>query len=850
LLLELLEERTVPSFAVTNYGAGTSPASVATADFQNAGGVDFAVANIGSNTVSVYLNHNDGSGTFQPAANYAAGSRPVDIVAGDLNGDGLPDIVVSNANSPGTLTILYNDPAHPGVFDIPPVTLSTGGNFPLDLRLADLNGDGFLDIVTANYTSNTVAVLLNNGDGTFAPAVTYAAGPGTFGAYSLAVADYYGDGTPAVAVGNFNSPQTGQVTILRGNGDGTLQPYHMVAQLPGFTSGLAAGDLGNGHMDLVSSNNDQSGVSVLLNDGAGNFTVTNYASTQPFPLRVTLADVNGDGNLDVVTDNFGTGNPGNVSVFYGNGDGTLQPGQLINSGGNQPSAAAVADVEGDSGVDGRSDLIIPNFASGNVSVLVNSPAPVIVSTTLTGPQQLGLTDAQVVFSDPIDPNTFSTNQFVLVDANGNQVNVTNVTPTDGTNMRFHVTFAPLTTVGNYTLAIGPNIMDPTDTYTVPVFRSTFNVPAPVVTSTTLTGTLPLGVADGQVVFNQPIDPNTFSTNQFVLVDPHGNPVHVSGINPTDGTNLHFHVAFDPLTTVGSYTLDIGPNITDITDTNTVAPFHNTFTVANNLIINGGFETGDLTGWNAGPGWIITQPAHSGNYAAGSGAVGTVTPLSQAITTVVGQQYTFSFWYSRVDGTPAEIHAYFGGQDVYDEVNTASHDYQFHTFTVTATSTSTIITFLGRNDPSFDLLDDVSVTPVGPAAALGGSTHVAPLGASSVFSAQSATPAHASSPAAVAASAGSAFSVQGHRPSVKSVQHAPAHSSLSALAIGQLPSVKSVQQSASTINVSRIGANSQLIDSAPATANAVTHSDAVVHHAAAADALFSDPILDDVFQVGL
>jgi hypothetical protein len=746
LLLERLEERTVPSFITTNYGAGTSPASVATADFQGAGGVDFAVANINSNTVSVYLNTNDGTGHFQPADTYAAGNRPVDIAAGDLNGDGLPDIVVTNVNTPGTVTILYNDPASPGTFDLPPVTLSTGGNNPLDVRLADLNGDGFLDIIAANYSSNTVAVLLNNQDGTFAPAVTYRAGPGTFGSYSLAVADYFGDGTPAVAVGNFNSPQTGQVTILRGNGDGTLQPYVVAGQLPGFTSGLAAGDLGNGAMDIVSSNNDTSGVSVMLNDGTGHFTVTNYASTGTFPLRVTLADVNGDGNLDVVTDNFGSASPGTVSVFYGNGDGTLQAGQFINSGGNQPSAVAVADVEGDIGVDGRSDLIIPNFASGNVSVLANTPASVITSTT---------------------------------------------------------------------------------------FHGDFN----------------LMVSDGTVNFSDPIDPNTFTPDQFVIQDPHGNQVIANSVTPTDGTNTHFHVTFDPQTTLGTYTLDIGPNILDSTDTYTTPPYHTVFNVTNNLIVNGSFEN-QFTGWSAGPGWIITGPGHGDQFAAGSGAVGSTTPLTQTITTVVGQQYTFSFWYSRVDGTPSVLHALFGGHDVYDEVNTPAHDYEFHTFTVTATSTSTVVEFDGQNDPSYDLLDDVSVSPVGPSTALGGTPHVGPLGASSVFSAQSATPAHASSPAAVAASAGSAFSVQGHRPSVKSVQHAPAHSSLSALAIGQLPSVKSVQQSASTINVSRIGANSQLIDSAPATANAVTHSDAVVHHVAAADALFSDPVLDDVFQVGL
>jgi hypothetical protein len=80
--------------------------------------------------------------------------------------------------------------------------------------------------------------------------------------------------------------------------------------------------------------------------------------------------------------------------------------------------------------------------------------------------------------------------------------------------------------------------------------------------------------------------------------------------------------------------------------------------------------------------------------------------------VPGQTYTFSFWYYRQGGTPADFHALWNGTDIYDEVNTTAHDYQLHTFTVVATGTSTQIQFQARNDPSWDGLDDVSVTPAG------------------------------------------------------------------------------------------------------------------------------------------
>jgi hypothetical protein len=477
LLLERFEERTVPAFlAPATYAAGTSPAGIVSADFQGAGGADIAVANIGSNNVSVYLNHNDGTGTFQSAVNYPAGSRPVTIAAADLNGDGLPDIVVANATSPATVTVLLNDPNNPGHF-LAPVSLPTGGNTAIEVKLAQLTGDGFTDIIATNYGSNTVAVLLGNGDGTFQAAHTYAAGPGTIGAYSLAVADYYGDGFPSVAVGNFTPPNNGVVTILRDNGgDGTLQAYHQIATLPGFTSGLAAGDLGNGHQDLVSANNGivSAGVSVLLNDGAGNFTVSTIATTQSAPLRITLGDVNGDGNLDMVVANFGT-TPGNIGVFYGNGDGTFQAPLIVNSGGGQPAGVAVADVEGDSSVDSRNDIVACNFGSNNMAALLNTPAPIVVSTTLSGEHNGTVTGGDVVFSDPVDPATFTTDQAVIMDPNGNPVNVTDVSPTDGTYTHFHITFDPQSTVGAYTVDLGPSIMDATDTYTVPPFHSSFTV---------------------------------------------------------------------------------------------------------------------------------------------------------------------------------------------------------------------------------------------------------------------------------------------------------------------------------------------------------------------------------------
>jgi hypothetical protein len=344
--------------------------------------------------------------------------------------------------------------------------------------------------------------------------------------------------------------------------------------------------------------------------------------------------------------------------------------------------------------------------------------PRVVSSSPTGNNNLpGTIDhVRFVFNEPMDPNTFTPDQVSFTDPNGNPIAISAITPVAGTNdVQYDVSFNAVTLAGAYAMVIGPNIADFNGNQLGQTYTAQFGVLAPSVVSTTLTGLLSPPVDHGRVVFNEPMNPSTFTPGQFVLQDPNGNTVNVTSIVPVDGTNTQFDVTFDAQSSIGNYTLTVGPNILDAYGNPMAAPFVSHFNLSNELIVNGSFEMG-FTGWTPGTGWIITTPGHTGTNCAGSGAVGSTTPLSQVITTVVGQQYTFSFWYARVDGTPAEIHAFFGGVDVYDEVNTPSHGYELHSFTVTATSTSTTILFMGRNDPSYDDLDDVSVSPNGPAPA--------------------------------------------------------------------------------------------------------------------------------------
>jgi len=254
--------------AAVSYPAcnNTKAHEVALADFNNDTRQDIVLTCHGNNYVSVLLGH--GNGTFQTAVNHTVGSAPHSVVALDFNGDSKVDIAVANRNS-NTVSIRLGDGSggFAGAVNYPV------GNGPHSVRAGDLNGDGRLDLVTANDLDNSVSVLLGNGNGTFTSNSSFVTGPVP---KSVALVDLDADGALDVVTANTGgnyptccNPGGDEVSVLYGNGAGGLgTPQNFTVGTTPFS--VAAADFdGDGRPDLATANWHGNSVSVLINQADG-----------------------------------------------------------------------------------------------------------------------------------------------------------------------------------------------------------------------------------------------------------------------------------------------------------------------------------------------------------------------------------------------------------------------------------------------------------------------------------------------------------------------------------------------------------------------------------------------------
>ncbi|MBC8124083.1 MAG: VCBS repeat-containing protein [Gemmatimonadaceae bacterium] len=297
---------------------GDYPTSITVGDLDGDGDLDLATVNIGDyvypgfqSTVSVL--RNNGNGTFAAAQSFTTGKSAFEITIGDIDGDGDLDLVTTygagytNSRYVGYVTVLKNNGN--GTFAEPQDFPS--GAYPTSITIGDLDGDGDLDLAIANnsgfrYFFSYLTVLKNDGNGNFGGRQDFGASL----AFDIEAGDLDGDGDLDLATANtsnvYNGFSTGSVTVFKNGGDGTFrgQTFYIGDSYPSNdgTYSLTIGDLdGDGDLDVAAANSRSNTVSVLKNNGDGTLATPQDFANEGGPNSIAVGDLDEDGDLDLAT---------------------------------------------------------------------------------------------------------------------------------------------------------------------------------------------------------------------------------------------------------------------------------------------------------------------------------------------------------------------------------------------------------------------------------------------------------------------------------------------------------------------------------------------------------------------
>ena len=323
---------------------GVNPINIAAGDLDGDGKLDLLVTNYTGNSISVFRNISTGAGNIAFAAKFdsSVGTHPYGVAIGDIDGDGRPDVVVSNIGS-NSLSVYLNTSVPGAISFAPRVDVATGSS-PYGVAIADMNGDGFPDVAITNWGSNTVSIFQNTSVPVIAnlAAVTSPTTPGN--PNFVAAGDLDGDNNVDLVTSNTGG---NSISLFRSTSSagGISFASRIDSSIGTIPFNVALGDVdGDGKPDIVSSNSGLNTISVFKNTSTSGLLAMNARVNVPTgsgPEFVVIADIDGDGKPDLISANFSANT---VSVLRN----TVSTGALTESEPNNNAAQANFMAYGDS----------------------------------------------------------------------------------------------------------------------------------------------------------------------------------------------------------------------------------------------------------------------------------------------------------------------------------------------------------------------------------------------------------------------------------------------------------------------------------------------------------------------
>ena len=508
-----------------------NPSAIAVGNFNSDGNLDVAFALAGTDSIAIFMGNGDGTFQAPTTIGLPTGSAPDAIVTGDFLGNGLTDLAVADAGT-NSITIILN--TGNGGFEVLP-SISVG-QAPISIAKGDFENDGRIDLAVADINSGDVTVLSNQGGGNFValPPIALPVGAAGFALASSIVAGNFGTGNVDLAV---TDSANSVVDILQGHGDGTFSVTSSLA-VGSNPFSMVAGDFGNGTLDLAVANANTNNVSVLVGNGNGTFQPAVGFAAGTSPTVIVAGDFNGDGRLDLATGNFYSND---VSVLLGKGDGTFEE-STANQAGNTAIATATGDFTGNGNLglavlDQGSDsiTILPGNGDGTFQQSLNVPLP----AGADGPTSIVAADfnddgrMDLAVADP------KTNQVFILLGNGDGT-FDALAPVSVPGGPYAITAGDFTGNGRIDLAVADQSSS-TVTILLGNGNGTFQTLAPVALAPS---TLPISIVTGYFTGNGHLDlavgGQLFDTVTVLLGNGDGTfeaqaPISLGGFDPSSLT---------------------------------------------------------------------------------------------------------------------------------------------------------------------------------------------------------------------------------------------------------------------------------------------------------------------------